>query len=277
MVETLVPDALWQIVQRVLPRPPSPSRGGRPRVPARHSLAGILYILRWGLPWRALPPALGFGSGRTCQRRFQEWQQAGVWMRLWRILLDQAHHERHLDWSRAALDSASVPAPRGGQATGPNPTDRGKAGSKLHLVIDGQGTPLALTVTGANIHDSRQLEATVQAIPGVRSGGRGRPRCRPAKLHADKGYDFRRCRIFLHRRGIKPRIARRGVESRETLGRHRWRVERTLSWLLAYRKLAVRRERQEATFLALGQLACALLVWRQMGRLSGYPRAPSSS
>lgn len=67
------------------------------------------------------------------------------------------------------------------------------------------------------------------------------------------------------------------MESRETLGRHRWRVERTLSWLLAYRKLAVRRERQEATFLALGQLACALVVWRQMGRLSGYPRAPSSS
>lgn len=276
MVEPLVPDDLWALVQPVIPPPPVRSRGGRPRHCARQTLAGIIYLLRWGLPWRHLPLALGLGSGRTCERRFAEWQRGGVWMRLWRILLDHAQHRGQLDWSRSAMDSISVPAPRGGTHTGPNPTDRGKTGSKLHLLIDGQGVPLALTLSGANVHDSRHLEMTVDAVPGVRSGRRGRPRRRPAKLHADKGYDFGRCRQALSRPKIAPRIARRGVESSATLGRHRWRVERTLSWLVAFRKLAVRRERSAASFLALAQLACALIVWRRTGGVLSAPRPEST-
>lgn len=272
MVEQLVPDDLWALIQPVIPSPPPRPRGGRPRQCARQTLAGIVYLLRWGLPWRHLPRALGLGSGRTCERRFGEWQRAGVWMRLWRILLDHAQHRGQLDWSRSAIDSISVPAPRGGTHTGPNPTDRGKTGSKLHLLIDGQGVPLAVTLSGANVHDSRCLEMTVDAVSGVRSGGRGRPRRRPAKLHADKGYDFRRCRQALSQRKIASRIARRGVESSATLGRHRWRVERTLSWLVTYRKLAVRRERSAASFLALAQLACALIVWRRTGGALSAPR-----
>ena len=267
MVEELVPDDLWEIVRQVIPSGAPRPYGGRPRQDARRTFAGILYIHRWGLPWRALPLALGFGSGRTCQRRFQEWQAAGVWMRLWRILLDHTEHHHGLEWQRGIIDSASVPAPRGGTDTGPNPTDRGKAGSKLHIVTDAQGLPLALTISAANVHDSRQFEPTLQAIPGVRNGRPGRPRCRVLKLHADKGYDFRRCRAFLCSKGIKPRIARLGIESSQRLGRHRWKVERTFSWLLSFRKLAVRRERSAATFLALGQLGCALIVWRHLQRL----------
>ena len=131
-------------------------------------------------------------------------------MRHRRILLDYAQQHGCLDWSRSALDSISIPTPRGGAHTGPNPTDRGKAGSKLHLLIDGQGLPLAISLSGANVHDSKQLEATVDAVPGVRNGRRGRPRRRPAKLYADKGYDFGRCRRALIHRRIVPRIARRG-------------------------------------------------------------------
>ena len=92
--------------------------------------------------------------------------------------------------------------------------------------VDAQGIPLALTVTGANRHDSMAFEATLDALVPV-PGLRGRPRKRPDKLHADKGYDFERCRCYLRRRGILARIARRGVESCERLGRHRWVVERT--------------------------------------------------
>ena len=227
MVEQLVPNELWTLVEPVFPAPPARPRGGRQRQSNRQTFAGILYLLRWGLPWRQLPVALGLGSGRTCERRFLEWQRGGVWMRLWRILLDYAQHHGCLDWSRSALDSISIPAPRGGAHTGPNPTDRGKAGSKLHLLIDGQGLPLAILLSGANVHDSKQLEATVNAVPGVRNGRRGRPRRRPTKLYADKGYDFGRCRRALTHWRIGPRIARRGVSS--TLGRHRWWVERTLS------------------------------------------------
>ena len=109
---------------------------------------------------------------------------------------------RQLDWSRASLDSTSVPAKKGGPATGPNPTDRGKPGTKRHLVVDGRGTPLGVTLTGANRHDSMTLVPTLDAIPSVRSGKRGRPRRRPAKLHADKAYDHRRCRRECRERGM---------------------------------------------------------------------------
>jgi transposase len=110
-------------------------------------------------------------------------------------------------------------------------------------VVDRQGIPLAVTQSPANAHDSTMLEATVDAIrPTKRPSGQRRKR--PAKLHADKGYDFPRCREALRRRGIKGRIARRGVDSSEKLGRHRWVVERTLAWLSRYRRLSVRYERR---------------------------------
>ncbi len=96
--------------------------------------------------------------------------------------------------------------------------------------------------TAANVHDSKMLEEAVDAIRPIRGaqGRPGRPRKRPGKLHADKGYDFSRCREALRKRGIKARIARRGIDSSERLGRHRWVVERTLSWLNRFRRLKVR-------------------------------------
>jgi len=225
MVEKLVPDSLWALVFPLIPSVPSRPRGGRPRVHPRRVLAGILYILRW----RQLPTALGFGSGITCERAFHHWQAQGLWSRLFQQVLNHAAAGGQLDWSRAALDGCSLPAPRGGKQTGRNPTDRGKLGSKLHLLIDATGVPLAITLTGANVHDSRQLEATLDAVHGVRTGQPGRPRRRPEKRHADKGDDFKRCRTACRARGIQPRIARRGSESCERLGRHRWKMERTLS------------------------------------------------
>jgi transposase len=155
---------------------------------------------------------------------------------------------------------------KGGAATGPNPTDRGKPGTKRHLVVDARGTPLGLVLTGANRHDSTQLVATLDAIPPVRSGRRGRPRRRPDKLHADKAYDHRRCRRECRARGIVPRIARRGIESSQRLGRHRWVVERTLAWLSRFRRLAVRYERRADIHLAFTTLACALIALNQYRR-----------
>src|SRR5262249_60640397 len=99
----------------------------------------------------------------------------------------------------------------GGEAVGPNPTDGGKQGTKHHLVVDGKGTPLAAVLSGANRHDSKLLETAVDAIPPVHNGKPGRPRCRPEKLHADKGYDHAFCREALRKRGITPRIARRAI------------------------------------------------------------------
>lgn len=119
-------------------------------------------------------------------------------------------------------------------------------------------------ISGANRHDSMLLAPLRDSMPAVKVRGRGHPRRRPVKLHGDKGYDNRRCRAYLHRRGITARIARIGIESSQRLGRHRWVVERTIGWLLAYKRLALRYDRSEKTITALARLAATLLAARHL-------------
>ncbi|MFD7686821.1 IS5 family transposase [Streptomyces sp. NPDC059781] len=153
-----------------------------------------------------------------------------------------------------------------GPLTGPNPTDRGKLGSKIHLICDRNGLPLSLGVSGANMHDSQGLEQLVRGIPPIRSR-RGPRRRRPAKLHADRGYDYEHLRRWLRKRGIRPRIARKGVESSQRLGRHRWVVERTVSWLAGCRRLHRRYERKAEHFLAFVGIAATLIGYRRLSIL----------
>lgn len=134
-------------------------------------------------------------------------------------------------------------------------------------MVDRAGIPLAVEVTAANLHDSRMLAPMLDAVPPLRTGRRGRPRRRPAKLHADKGYDYRRCRDACVRRGVKHRIARRGIESKTRLGRHRWVVERTFAWIARYRRLTIRYERLVAMHRAFLHLGCALICWNYLQRL----------
>jgi transposase len=160
---------------------------------------------------------------------------------------------------------------KGGEQTGRNPTDRGKLGSKYHLVVDRCGIPLAVRLSAANAHDATQLLPLVDAIPPIIGprGCPGRPRKRPAKLHADKAYDTSTLRHALRARGITPRLARRGIDSSERLGRHRWVVERSLSWLLGCRRLGVRYERRADQLQGLLHLACALLCLRFLAPAAG--------
>src|SRR4028118_1415697 len=109
----LLDDKLWeQIVPLLPPEKPRP-RGGRPRVPDHAALTGILFVLRSGIPWEMLPREMGCGSGMTCWRRLRDWQQAGVWEKLQRVLLDRLGRRNAIDFRRAALDSASVAAKGG--------------------------------------------------------------------------------------------------------------------------------------------------------------------
>jgi len=128
-------------------------------------------------------------------------------------------------------------------------------------VVDRTGIPLAVRLSAANAHDATQMLPLVDAIPSIIGprGEPGRPRRRPAKLHADKAYDSSELRYALRARGITPRIARRGVDSSGRLGRYRWVVERTLSWLLGCRRLAVRYERRADLLQSWLHLACALI------------------
>ena len=260
MAKPLMTDELWKVIEPLLPEEPPKPKGGRPRIDDRAALTGILLVLRSGIPWKMLPQDMGCGSGMICWRRLQEWHEAGVWDRLRKALLDRLGKAEEIDWERASLDSASVATP-GGERTGPNPTDKGKSGSKRHVVVDRNSAPLSVIHTAANVHDSKALEEAVDTITPIRRL-RDRPRKRPKKLHADKGYDFERCRKALRKRGITPRIARRGIEPSERLGRHRWVVERTLSWLNRYRRLKVRYERRADIHQAFLDLGCTLICWR---------------
>ena len=113
MSKPLVSDELWALVAPLLPPEPPKPKGGRPRVPDRACLTGILFVLKTGIPWEYLPIEMGCGSGVTCWRRLRDWQQAGVWDRLHHTLLDRLGEADRIDWERASLDSASIPAQRG--------------------------------------------------------------------------------------------------------------------------------------------------------------------
>jgi transposase len=119
MSKPLVTDELWAVIEPLLPPEPPKPKGGRPRINNRAALTGIVFVLKSGIPWEMLPQELGCGSGMTCWRRLRDWQQAGVWDRLHQTLLQRLNDAGRLDWSRASLDSASVPAPGGAKRAAP--------------------------------------------------------------------------------------------------------------------------------------------------------------
>jgi len=121
MSKPLVSDELWKVIKPLLPPEPPKPKGGRPRLSDRVALTGILFVLRSGIPWEMLPQEMGCGSGMTCWRRLHEWQAAGVWEKLHRLLLDRLREADQIDWSRAVVDSASVRAVLGGRKRAPTP------------------------------------------------------------------------------------------------------------------------------------------------------------
>jgi transposase len=152
---------------------------------------------------------------------------------------------------------------KGGAATGPSPVDRARNGSKHHLLVDATGIPLAWALTGGNRNDVTQLIPLVERVPPVR-GKVGRPRRRPERLTADRGYDHDKYRRQLRQRGIRVEIARRQTEHGSGLGRYRWVVERTFAWLHQLKRLLVRYDRRadiHEGFLALG---CCLVCYRRL-------------
>lgn len=151
----------------------------------------------------------------------------------------------------------------GRQKTGPNPTDRGKCGSKHHIITDGNGIPLAVVLTGANTHDVTQLLPLVDGIQPVR-GKPGRPRQRPQRVQGDRGYDSEPHRKQLRRRNIEPVLAKRNTEHGSGLGVFRWVVERTLAWLHQFRRLRTRYDRRDDIHEAFMSLGCAMICFNYL-------------
>ena len=227
LIDDLMPDELWALVEPLLQAPPRPPYGGpapchpRSQLLRRDRLHGphLDTVAAPASPTARLRLAgdLLAPPGRMGRRRRVRPAPPGGVGPPWRarpgglVTGECGHHERAGQaW---------------GDHVGANPVDRGKPGSKLHLVCDGGGVPLSVVVTAANVTDTTMFQAVVEDIPPIRTPA-GRRRTRAAAVHADKGYDSRANRAHLRRRGISARIARRGIESSARVGRHRWKVER---------------------------------------------------
>ncbi len=246
-----VPDKLWAVFTKYLPAEPASDRRARPIIPFRRVLGGILYRLRTGCQWKAIPAE--FGSGSTCHRRFQEWQALDIFEQVWADQVRAYDETRGIAWDWQILDSAIIPAPLGGTKTGKNPTDRAKLGSKRHLLVDRRGVPLALTLSGANIPDYQCAETTLLHLVVRRSWRDRLGNLVIRHFCADKGYDYDAVHRVAKRLGYRVHIAhrrRRGEpEPAPRKGRHhparRWVIERTNAWHNRFRALKIRWEKKQ--------------------------------
>jgi transposase len=263
MAKPLVSDALWEIIQPLLP-PPKPRRfrhPGRKPLEDRKALTGILFVLKTGIPWEDLPAEMGCGCGMTCWRRLRDWHLAGIWFRLHQVLLEKLDDAGRIDWSRAAVDSSFARACGGVEESGPNPTDRGRPGVKHHVLVDGHGIPVAVDVTPANVPEINELLPLVDSA-GPLDEQTGEPQHRPERVYGDRGYDSEPHRDELRQREIEPRLAKRRTEHGSGLGVYRWVAERFFAWEHGFRKLRLVTEKTQEMQFAFLNLAAALICFR---------------
>jgi transposase len=263
----IVSDELWALIESLLPEPGPKLVEGRPRVPDRQALCGILFVLHTGIQWEYLPQELGFGSGMTCWRRLAVWNEAGVWDQLHVVLLKKLRAAKQLDWSRAVIDSSHVRAARRGpKAVQARSTVHGRAGQQAPRRHRRPGHPTR------GLADRRQPQRRHPAPAPDRQDPRRRWDRRPATtrpdaLLADRGYDHDKYRRLLWQRGIRPVIAERGQPHRSGLGIFRYVVERTIAWLHGFRRLRIRWERRDDIHEAFLGLATCLITYRHVQRL----------
>jgi transposase len=256
-----MPAGFWEVVKPLLPEDkPVGAKGGRPRVLNEIVLPVIWYVLTTGIRWQDVLASMGC-SGRTAHRRLCEWQALGLWEALHQKLLALLNGTGQLNLEVVVVDSTMVPAPGGGDATGPNPTDRGKSGTKHTLLVDGNGIPLALRTSGANTSDQKEIVPVITEFPKVK-GKQGRPKEHPDEAYADRGYDNETTRLLLRWLGIEPHIAKRRTEHGSGLGTVRWVVERTNAWLKGLRRLRVRWDRRTEVQDAWNALAMSVICFR---------------
>jgi transposase len=262
MAKPLVSDALWALVEPLLP-PAKPRRfryPGRTPTSDRQALTGLLFVLTTGLPWEDLPVDRGGGWGMTCWRRLHAWQQAGVWFHLSQALRDRRDDAGKLDWARAAVDSTFARAFGGVEESGPNPTARGRPGAKQHVRVDAQGIPLAGDVTPANVPEVKELLPLVDSCGPLDEAGE--PQRRPEEIDGDRADDSQPHREELDQRGVEPQLAQRNTERGRGGGVFRWVVERTIAWWHGFRKLRFVTEKANETKYAFFDLALALICFR---------------
>jgi putative transposase len=264
-----LPRPLWRKLKKHLPKKRNNSkRGGRPRVSDRAVANAIWYVLWSGCQWKAIHREWFGVSSSVVHERFQRWRRMGLFQKLMKWMVEHyAKESGGISWKWQAMDSKNSPAPLGGQKTGKNPTDRGKQGAKINLLVDQRGAPLSVVLTGANRHDK------ISAIDLMVSMALKRPAQKEQHLCADKAYDASEVREFAASEGYTTHIKvnPRKKAATESSGQsshkedshgelhqaRRWVVERTISWLTKRRSLRTRWSKKAENWLALIQLACA--------------------
>jgi transposase len=265
-------DLIACLIDEILP----PSQGlGHPPAPTTDVVATLRFFLREGVQWRELRAAPGRVSGATLRRRLAAWTSTGVLQQVHARLIRMVRGGPHVISGPGdiVVDSCSVRAKRGGDLVGPNPTDRGKPGTKYHVAVDADGLPLTAVASAANVNDTRLLPHLLnRALVVCANIGR---------LIADAGYDSQDNRECCRRYGVLPLIRARGDEHGSGLGTIRRVVENAISWLLMNKRLdrrhasraskgcaagptaaACRRERDRSTLIlqALLTTACTFIV-----------------
>ena len=262
-----VPDELWAVVKQHLPPSPEQTGPGRPRADDRAALNGIWYVLWTGCQWKAVHRKWFGVSSSVIHERLQTWRKQGVFEAIMREMVLFYQAKREIGWEWQSIDSKSCPAPLGGEETGKNPTDRGKRGSKIHLLVDEKGAPLSLHITAANEHDKWSADDLIVSIVI------GRPDPNEVEQHlcADKGYDYedvhqavaqeRYVSHIKHRRRRNERPEEEcPIPGELRYPARRWVVERTLGWICKRRSLRTRWCKKRENWQALLQLACAHIL-----------------
>jgi transposase len=225
---------------------------GHPPTETIRVVSTLRRFLREGTPWRALTATKDQASGATLRRCLARWAATGVLAKVHALMIGMLRGHPDL-----IIDSCSVRAKRGGDLTGPNPTDRGKRGTKYHIAVDGDGVPVGCVATAANVNDTLVFERLFLAAFAVMA--------RIRTVFADKGYDAEHNRVLCRGFRVTPHIHRRKQLAGSGLGKRRWPVERTNAWLLENRRLALRFDRLGCIVQSLLQAACIFLV---AGRLA---------
>src|SRR5690242_8550354 len=237
------------IIDRLEERTPG---AGRPPVPTVEVVEALRYFVREGVQWRELRAAAGRACGSTLRRRLDEWSGTALLRQVHVALIRMVRAGPEAAAWDVVVDSCSVRAKRGGELTGPNPTDRGKRGTKYHVVVATDGTPLGVVPSAANVHDTRlfphlpHLASAVCAAVG--------------RLYADAAYDSAENRGLGAREGIRPCIREVGAPHGSGLGAVRCVVEHDCAWLPAEKRLERRQDRLGRVILALPTAACIFLI-----------------
>jgi transposase len=258
MADARMPEGFYGVVVLLLPPEKEPGPQGGRRAVGHHTVLKVIwFVLVTGCRWKDVPQEIGC-SGETGRTRLQAWERAGIWSKIHHLLLTRLNHEKHLHLETAVIDSTQVRAFGGGEATGPSPVDRRKKGTKYTLLVDRDGVPLVIRAAAANRSDHQEILPTVVDYPLV-GGKPGRPRTHPKKLYGDAGYDCEATRSVLRWLGIEPHIRHRDGGHCSHLGRVRWVVERTISWIKGLRRMRVRYDRSGVSIDAWTTLAAAVI------------------